>query len=261
MTWPETPLPSAARASTAPRRGRKTQHLAGETQRHQKLLHDIHRGRGKQNFLAAHRARMVEQQRYCRVCAFSIGQKLAEPCRRIGRDDVLPRSPRKQACLKFAPGFVDCSLVLGTWRAENRIQIAGPDFPVKLGCIGKIVRLHPEPIGFRKCDVTTCYRLRSNEVYTRSSRIIARCTMVSAACPISWRLTIPIERRIAIAAPPNRLTTQPRLLHGAGSDAHGFSNGALVRSASNSGPDRADYARGACARRNRRSSHHCVRTQ
>ena len=59
----------------------------------------------------------------------------------------------------------------------------------------------------------------------------------------------PIERRMAITTPPNRLTTQRRLLRRAGGDAHGCSNDALVRSASNSGPDWADYGRGASARR------------
>jgi hypothetical protein len=66
---------------------------------------------------------------------------------------------------------------------------------------------------------------------------------------------------MAIATPPNRLTTQRRLLHRAGGDAHGCSNDALVRPASNSGPDRADYRRSIPALRDHRSSHHCVRTQ
>ena len=88
-----------------------------------------------------------------------------------------------------------------------------------------------------------------------------RITMVCTAFSMSWRLTIPIERRIATSTPPNRLTTQRRLLQRAGGDAHGCSNDALVQSTSNSGPDWADYAHGASGRRDRRSSHHCVRTQ
>src|SRR4030081_405501 len=77
--------------------------------------------------------------------------------------------------------------------------------------------------------------------------------------PISWQIHS-IERRIAIAAPPNRLMTQRRLLHGAGGDARGFGNGARVQSISNAGPGWADYARGASAWRDHRSSHHCART-
>jgi len=97
--------------------------------------------------------------------------------------------------------------------------------------------------------------------YARSSQIVARCTMLCGLFHILPADPFQFERRMAIVTPPNRLTTQRRLLHRAGSDAHGCSNGALVRSASNSGPDRADYAHGAFAWRDRRSSHHWARTQ
>src|SRR5438128_366337 len=82
---------------------------------------------------------------------------------------------------------------------------------------------------------------------------------------LRWNPTLraqEIERRIATATPPNRLTTQRRLLQRAGGDAHGCNNDARwVQSISNSGPDGADCGRAAFAWRNRRPRDHHVRTR
>ena len=88
-------------------------------------------------------------------------------------------------------------------------------------------RAHPRATVIASEAKQSIHRQRADDVDCFAA--IVACAM-AARLSMSWRLT-PIERRIAIATPPNRLTTQRRLLHGAGGDAHGCSNDALVRSA------------------------------
>jgi len=82
----------------------------------------------------------------------------------------------------------------------------------------------------------------------------------------SWRLTIPNDRRIATTMPPISQTTQ-RSVAMVGGGACGCSNDALVRndafvrSASDSGPDRADNRRGISALRGHGSGHHPDRSR